>query len=97
MSAERDIRRIGSDETIPVNILRNFLQQALRHDAISDVLIERMVFRAERGRLDAHGLSALLPDLIGDVFDVATNEDWMAIADALIEDMREALLEEAES
>ena len=97
MSAGEDIRRIGSDDTIPVGVLRDFLMQALRHDAIRDVLIERMASRAERGRLDAHRLSTLLPELIGDVFDVATNEDWMAIADTLIEDMREALLEEAES
>lgn len=97
MSAGEDIRRIGSDDTILVSVLRDFLMQALRHDAIRDVLIERMASRAERGRLDAHSLSVLLPELIADVFDVAINEDWMAIADTLIEDMREALLEEAES
>ena len=97
MSTGEDIRRIGSDDTIAVDVLRDFLMQALRHDAIRDVLIERMAGRAERGRLDAHSLSALLPELIGDVFDVATDEDWMAIADVLIEDMREALLEESES
>jgi hypothetical protein len=96
MSTEA-IRRIGSEDTIPVGILRDFLMQALRHPAISDELIERMAARAARGTLNAHSLSAVLPELIGEVFDVADNEDWMVIADALIEDMREALLEEAES
>ena len=97
MSAGEDIRRIASDDTISVGILRDFLLRALRHEAIGDVLIERMASRAERGNLDAFSLSAILPDLIAEVLVVATNEDWMAIADALIEDMREALLEEAES
>lgn len=97
MSAGKDTRRISSDDTIPVGVLRDFLLRALRHEAIGDVLIERMAARAERGHLDAFTLSAILPDLIAEVVVVATNEDWMAIADTLIEDMREALLEETES
>ena len=97
MNAGEDIRRISSDDRIPVAILRDFLMAALRHEAIADVLIERMAFQAERGELDAHCLSAVLPELIPQLLDAATNEDWMAIADALIDDMREALVEEAES
>jgi hypothetical protein len=97
MNGPEELRRIAREDAIPVRTLRDFLAQALRHEAIADVLIERMVSRAERGRLDAHGLSALLPELIGDVLDAAAEEDWLAIADALIEDMREALLEEAET
>ena len=97
MSVPEDLRWIARDDSIPVATLRDFLVQALRHDAIADVLIERMVSRAEAGRLDAHSLSALLPGLIGDVLDAAANEDWLAIADALIEDARESLLEEAET
>lgn len=97
MSGGEDTRRISSDDTIPVGVLRDFLLQALRHEAIADVLIERMVSKAEREALDVLRLSAVLPELIGEVLVAATNEDWMAIADALIEDMREALLEEAES
>lgn len=97
MTRGEDIRRIAADDTIPVAVLRDFVLAALRHDAISDILIERMVSRAERGRLDAHGLSALLPELIDDVLGAAAEEDWLAIADVLIEDTREALLEEAET
>ena len=96
LSAGEGIRRIASDDSIPVDILRDFLLRALRHEAIADVLIERMASRAERGNLDAFSLSAILPDLIAEVLVVANNEDWMAIADLLIEDMREALLEGAE-
>jgi hypothetical protein len=97
MNRDQDLRWIARDDAIPVDVLRDFLLRALRHPAISDVLIERMTSRAERGRLDAHSLSVVLPELIGEVFDAATNADWTAIADVLIEDMREALLEEAES
>lgn len=97
MTRGEDTRCIAAGETIPVAVLRDFVLAALRHDAISDVLIERMVSRAERGRLDAHSLSALLPELIDDVLGAAAAEDWLAIADALIEDTRESLLEEAET
>lgn len=97
MSCDQHIRRISREDTIPISVLRDFLLQALRHDAIGDVLIERMASRAERGSLDVHGLSALLPELIDHVLDAASNEDWMAIADLLIDDMRDVLLEEVES
>src|SRR4051794_8880314 len=90
MSGEADIRRIACDDAIPVSILRDFILQALRHDALRDELLERMVLRADRGELNAHGLSALLPELIGDVLNVATNEDWTAIAELLIEAAEEA-------
>jgi hypothetical protein len=97
MKPSEELRLIAGEDAIPVRTLRDFILQALRHDAISDVLIERMVSRAERGRLDAHSLSVLLPELIGDVLDAAAEEDWLAIADVLIDDTREALLEEAET
>lgn len=97
MNGGEDIRRISCDDRIPVAILRDFLMATLRHEAIADVLIERMVFQVERGELDAHRLAAVLPELIPQLLDVANNEDWMAIADALIEDMRESLLEVGES
>lgn len=96
MRPETDFRQLASD-TIPAGVLRDFIHQALRHDAIRDVLIERMVSRATKGRLDAPGLSPTLPALIAEILDAATAEDWLEIADALIEDTREALQEEAES
>jgi hypothetical protein len=97
MNASEDLRWLGRDDAIPAKVLRDFLLQALRHDAIADVLIERMASQVEAGRLNVKGLSALLPELIDDVLGVSSNEDWLAIADVLIEDSREALLEEAET
>lgn len=97
MNCDQDLRWIARGDAIPADVLRDCLLRAMRHEAIADVLIERMVSRAERGNLDAHNLSGVLPELIGDVLDGATNGDWMAIADVLIEDMRESLLERSES
>ena len=61
MKPSEELRVIAGEDAIPVRTLRDFILQALRHDAISDVLIERMVSRAERGRLDAHSLSVFCP------------------------------------
>jgi hypothetical protein len=62
----------------------------LRHEALYDVVLERMAFHAERNQLDAVGLAAVLPELIGDVLEVGTKEDWIAVAGVLIEDYRDA-------
>lgn len=94
MSAGEGIRHISTDDTVPVNVLRDLLMRALRHQAISDVVNERMASRAEQGSLDAHSLSAVLPELIGEVLDAATSEDWIATAEVLIEDMDDAFMEE---
>lgn len=34
MSAQEDLRRIRGDDAIPAGVLRDFLLQALRHDAM---------------------------------------------------------------
>jgi hypothetical protein len=96
MSTEHDTRWISAEDTIQVKTLRDFVLQALHHDAIRDELIERMAVWAENGRLDVDYLAAFLPGLIDDVLGVTVKEDWMAIAALLIEDMRESLLEGAE-
>jgi hypothetical protein len=91
MDAEQGIRQIAGDDVIEIGVLRDFILQALRHEAIADVLIERMVFHARRHQLDAVGLAAVLPELIGDVLAVATKEDWTTIAEALITAARDDL------
>jgi hypothetical protein len=96
MNAQGDVRWIRSGETIPVSVLRDFLLQALRHDAISDELIEWMVILARQDRLHEF-LAGLLPTLVDDVLGVVVKEDWKVIADALIGDVHDDLLEEAET
>jgi hypothetical protein len=95
MTGGAEVRRIGADDAIPVTVLRDFLLGALRHDAIHDVLFERMDFHAARRQLDADGLAAVLPELIGDVLAVASKEDWIALAEILIDSYDDAAGEEA--
>lgn len=85
MNKRTQVREFTPGDTITVEVLRDFLMTALRHDAIADVLVERMAFHARRGQLDAVGLAAVLPELIGDVLHVARKEDWVALAEALID------------
>lgn len=92
-----EIHQIADEDVIPVDVLRDFVLHSLRHDAIRDVLIERMTFHAERDQLDAVGLAAVLPQLIGDLLALVTSEDWTEIAEELIADLRKALSGEAES
>jgi hypothetical protein len=91
MNERTQVRQITAGDTITVDVLHDFIMAALRHDAIADVLVERMAFHARRGQLDAVGIAAVLPELIGDVLDVATNEDWVALAEALIDAARDDL------
>lgn len=91
MNERTQVRQIAVGDTIPVEVLRDFLLAALRHDAIADALVERMAFHARRGQLDAVGLAAVLPQLIGDVLHAARREDWLAIADAAIDAARDDL------
>ena len=93
MGTEQGIRQIAGDDVIDVGVLRDFILQALRHEAVADALIERMDFHAQRHQLDAVGLAAVLPELIGDVLAVATKEDWTTIAEALIGAARDDLPE----
>lgn len=90
MREEQEIRRIAEGETIPVTTLRDFILWALRHEALYDVVLERMAFHADRNQLDAIGLAAALPELIGDVLEVGTKEDWTVVAEVLIEEFRDA-------
>jgi|GEM_PF-2621063 len=92
----KDMRSIAPDDSVSGEILCDFLLGALRHPVLSDALIDRMAAQADRDRLDAKSLSVVLPEMIAEVFDAATAGDWMAIADLLIEDMREACSKEAE-
>lgn len=91
MTETTQVRELSPGDVITVEVLRDFLFTALRHDAIADALVERMAFHARRGQLDAVGLAAVLPELIGDVLHVARKEDWTAIAEALIEAARDDL------
>jgi len=91
MDETTQVRRLTPGDTITVEVLRDFLLSALRHDALADAVAERMAFHARRGQLDAIGLAAVLPEMIGDVLHVARKEDWVALAGSLIDAARDDL------
>jgi hypothetical protein len=86
MTGGAPIRRLSGGESVSTEVLRDFLIRALRHDAIADVLLERMVFFWDCRQLDPEGLAIALPDLVNDLLEVVGKEDWIAIAGLLIED-----------
>jgi hypothetical protein len=91
MNDGTQVRQITAGDTITPEVLRDFILAALRHDALTDAVVERMAFHARRGQLDEVGLAAVLPELIGDVMDVARKEDWVVLAEALIDAARDDL------
>lgn len=90
MSAD-ELRQIASGDTITAGVLRDFLLNALRHEAILDVLTESVAHHAAEDSLQASVLSASLPTLITEILDAATVEDWEIVAERLIDAGRDAL------
>ena len=89
MSKGTEIRRIAEGETISVGVVHDFLLAVLHSDAICDVLLERMAFFDDCHQLDPEGLAALLPELVAGVMDVVGKEDWIVVAELLIEEFHE--------
>jgi hypothetical protein len=85
------LRQIASGDTITPGVLRDFLLNALRHEAILDVLGELIAHHAAGDSLEASALSASLPTLITEILDAATVEDWEIVAERLIDAGRDAL------
>ncbi|MBS1885635.1 MAG: hypothetical protein JSU06_00435 [Actinobacteria bacterium] len=79
----RGARSIAPGDSIAVPLLRDFLLACLRHDALSDVTMERLDLMARNARLDLVWLAEALPVLVGDLLAVAEAEDWEYVADAL--------------
>ncbi len=96
MSQGPEIRRIAEGETIPVGVVHDFLLAALHSDAIYDVLLERMAFFDDCRQLDPEGLAVLLPELVAGVMNVVGKEDWIVVAELLIEEFHEIRGEGAE-
>ncbi len=91
MTETTQVRELTPGDAITVEVLRDFLFTALRHGAN-----RRRPGRADglpraAGQLDAVGLAAVLPELIGDVLHVARRQDWTAIAEVLIDAARDDL------
>lgn len=89
MSESAENRRIAEGETIPAGVVHDFLLAVLHTDAIYDVLLERMAFFDDSRQLDPEGLAILLPELVAGVMDVVGKEDWIVVAELLIEEFHE--------
>lgn len=89
MSERPEIRRIADGEMIAVSVVHDFLLAALHSDAIFDALLERMAFFDDSRQLDAEGLAVLLPELVAGVMGVVGKEDWIVVAELLIEELHE--------
>lgn len=89
MSEGRENRRIAEGETIPVSVIHDFLLAVLRSDAIYDVLLERIALFDDSCQLDPEGLAVSLPELVAGVMNVVGKEDWIVVAELLIEEFRE--------
>lgn len=87
-----DPRHLPSGEAIPVDLLREFLGFVFQHDALRDVLTDKVAAAMEGGHIvDAiriRVLAAELPTLIAEVLDAADPVDWRALAEGFIENAR---------
>jgi hypothetical protein len=89
-----EVRGIADGDAIPVDVLRDLLLTCLRHDALRDVVTERLDLLAKEGRLDVSIAAEALPEMIGDVFGVIDREDWRHVSGALTDAYLDASREE---
>lgn len=89
-AAGRDVREVEDGDRISEAVLRDFLLACLRHDALHDVVIERIDELATDGDLDTSRVAALLPRLHGELLAVVRCPDWIYAAGALIDAYRDA-------
>ncbi|TMK57403.1 MAG: hypothetical protein E6G51_06470 [Actinobacteria bacterium] len=87
-----DHRQLASGETIPVDLLRDFLGFVFQHDALRDVLTAEVADAIEGPHsVDAlrfRALGSQLPRLVTEVLDAADPLDWLAVAKGFIENAR---------
>jgi hypothetical protein len=86
----RDVREVGDGDRISEAVLRDFLLASLRHDALHDVVVERIDDLASERELDISRVAALLPRLHGELLAAVRVPDWTYAAGALIDAYRDA-------
>lgn len=83
-------REIEGGDRISAAVLRDFLLTCLRHDALHDVVVEKIDEQATEGDLDISRVAALLRRLHGELLAVVSYPDWLYAAGALIDAYRDA-------
>ncbi len=89
-----EVREVEDGGRISEAVVRDFLLACLRHDALHDVVVERIDAMATEGQLEISRVAALLPRLHGELLAVVRCPDWIYAAGALIDAYRDATEEE---
>lgn len=99
-AAGTEVRRIAGGDATPVPVLRDLIFTCLRHDALHDLIVERLDLLARMERLDLlpdeeepdlpRRLAGALPDLIDELLRSARYEDWVHVAAALTDAYHDA-------
>jgi hypothetical protein len=84
-TGERDVREVGDGDTISAPVVRDFLLTCLRHDALHDVVMERLDILAREGGLDISRVAEVLPELHAELLRVVRSPDWIYAAGALMD------------
>jgi hypothetical protein len=75
--------------TIGANLLRDFITYALRHDAVADNSFELLHAHVHAGDdADPAVVATGLLEMLSSTLEAATPEDWQAVGDQLIQDVR---------
>lgn len=91
-----DVRAVGDGDTISASVLRDFLLICLRHDALQDVVMERLDLLARQGELDIPRVAKMLPGLHAELLGAVRSPDWVHAAGALVDAYRDAAGEDEE-
>jgi hypothetical protein len=82
--------RISEQENeIPIATIRDFLKRLLADDAVADQVNELLFDHVVLGKCHPSVVAASLVGPIEEMLQVATAEDWEAVADDLIGEARE--------
>jgi hypothetical protein len=89
-SGGRDLREVADGDLISAAVLRDFLLTCLRHDALHDVVMERLDLLAREGALDISRVARMLAELHAELLGVVRHPDWIYAAGALMDAYRDA-------
>lgn len=70
-------------------LLRGFLRRALEDDAVADAVNDLLFEHVVAGRYHRSVIAESLPSYIEELLGTARREDWQAVADELIAEVRE--------
>lgn len=88
MTAEEQ-RTTEQGNRIAVALIRDFLAAALAHDAVQDNVNDLLFAHVVEGRYHPSVIVESLRPMIEEILEVATGEDWRAVAAQLIAEVRE--------